>query len=83
MKYKNNFKEYTENGNIDFDQNTNALTFINKGTSSVKINNTFTLATDESLSISGNVGEIDFTAYNLSFVAGGTFNVIVITKVYV
>jgi hypothetical protein len=83
MKFKNNFKEYTESGNVDFDQNTNAITFINKGTVAVTINNTITLSVNDTLSIGGNEGEIDFTTYNASFVPGGNNSLIVITKCYV
>ena len=31
INYRNSFKEYTLNGNVDFDENTNAITFINTG----------------------------------------------------
>lgn len=83
-KYKNNFKEYSENGNIDLDVNTNAITFINKGTSLVTINDTYPVtAGGGSLSIGGNEGEVDFTLYKASFATGGENKLIVISKQYI
>ena len=83
MQYKNNFKEYTESGNIDFDENTNAITFINKGVAAVTINNTITLAANENLAIGGNLGEIDMTGYRATFALVGARKLVVITKTYV
>ena len=83
INYRNSFKEYTLNGNVDFDENTNAITFINKGTVAVTINNCITLEVNDTLSIGGNVGEIDTTGYRLTFASGGGNSVIVITKCYV
>lgn len=85
MEYRNFFKEYSENGNIDFDHVSNGLTFINKGGADVTINNTLTLSTNDNLAIGGNQGEVDVTTYNITFTAGavGTKKLIIISKVYV
>lgn len=81
--YKNNFKQYTEAGNIDLDQNTNAITFVNKGSSAATINNTFVLQQSESIVIAGNVNEIDKTLYFVFFdIADTDRNLQVITKTY-
>jgi len=81
--YKNQFKIYSEAGNIDIDQQTNAITFINKGSSAATINEQLTLSQDESLVIAGNVNEIDKTLYSVWFdLADTDRNLIVITKVY-
>lgn len=81
--YKNNFKQYTEPGNIDLDQNTNAITFVNKGSSAATINNTFVLQQNESIVIAGNVNEVDKTLYFVFFdIADTDRNLQVITKTY-
>ena len=82
MEYKNEVKEYTENGNIDSAINCNAITFINIGTATVTVNNTIPIATGGTLIITGNKGEIDITQYFLKFGAG-TRQTAVITKIYV
>jgi len=84
INFRNDFKEYTESGNIDSGININAVTFINKGTSIVKINDTIILDINDSLAIGGNIGEIDVTNYKLSFEIGAFTNLVfVTTKVYV
>lgn len=81
--YKNNFKSYSISSNIDLDQFTNAITFINKGSSAATINNTFILAQNETLVIAGNVNEVDKTLYSVFFdIADTDRNLIVITKTY-
>lgn len=81
--YKNQIKAYSEAGNIDIDQHTNAITFINKGSSAATINEQLTLAQDESLVIAGNVNEVDITLYSVWFdLADADRNLIVIAKVY-
>lgn len=82
VPYKIHFKSYSENGNIDFDDNTNEITFVNKGTSIVTINNTFPLSANDSLSIGGNLGEVDKSVYVVGFEAGGENLLIVISKTY-
>lgn len=81
-QYKNEVKEYTENGNIDSATNCNAITFINIGTATVTINNTIPLATGDTLIITGNIGEIDITPYRLTYGAG-VRQTAVITKIYI
>lgn len=83
LNYKNNFKEYRESGNIDSEININAVTFINKGTSIATINDTHPItAGGGSLSIGGNIGEIDVTNYKVTFSPGGDNLLIVINKQY-
>lgn len=84
LKYKNNFKEYTESGNIDSEINTNAVTFINKGTSIATINDTYPIGINGgALSISGNIGEFDESNYRVTFASGGVNKLIVINKQYI
>jgi len=62
------FKTYVNNEDITA-EDCNAIEFINKGVSTVTIND-LPLATNESLSLSGNQRDIDQSSYSLNFGAG-------------
>lgn len=50
-------------------QKCNVITFVNKGTATANIGS-FPLATGESISFEGGIGEIDSTVYLITFGAG-------------
>lgn len=60
----------------------NAITFINNGASVVLLNN-IPLAVGASLSIEGNINEIDTTQYTLNFGTATNGNILVIQKMFV
>lgn len=82
--YKNLFKQYVDTGNIDAEENLNAITFINFGTGTVTLNDTVPIAAGATFIVGGNAGEIDKTNYNVSFAAGAVTNsLVVISKIII
>jgi len=63
-RYKIEVMQYNKTGKIA--AACNAITFYNNGTIGVKVQ-TIELVAGATLSIQGNVGEIDMTEYNLDF----------------
>jgi hypothetical protein len=59
------------------------ITFYNSGTTTVVLNNSLSIASGTSISITANVGEIDRTIYNYYFTGAGTNNLIVFRKIYI
>lgn len=62
----------------------NAINFLNRGTSTVTINN-LELSPGEQLSISGQTDEVDVTEYQITFITGAALSnkLIVLRKVFV
>ena len=63
-KFKIDINQYSEN--ILISSKSNAITFLNVGTTNVLINNV-TLVPGSNLAIQGNENEIDITEYRLDF----------------
>ncbi len=67
--------------NTDLESKCNAITFLNTGSNIVKINNVSLQPNGiGSLSIQGNVGEIDSTVYKIDFGVNVTGNLIQVIK---
>jgi len=81
--YKIISKTYTEAGNIDFDENTNSINFINTGATVVTINDNVELANNASISFDGNASEVDLTGYKVHFTGAGANELIVTKKIFV
>lgn len=79
-EYNNDFQTYVQSGQVL--ANCAEITFINQGTSSVVINSTLTLTTNQSLSCNGNRYEFDRTPYTIRFDNTGMNNLVVIRKYY-
>lgn len=79
MDYYNNFYAITFGQKIT--ANCAECTFINLGTATVTIDNTFPLVTGASLSLDGKAGERDVSTYTIGFGAG-TQNCILVRKFY-
>ncbi len=71
LTYTIEFQQVTNNKNIITGNKCNAISFTNKGTDTVYINNS-PLATNESLSINGHIGEYDKTTYKVQWQSGAT-----------
>ena len=78
--YKTELQVYTER-ELDVDSFCNDIIFYNSAAATVFVNG-FPVATNGTLSISGNENEINTTKYKLSF-NGGTGSVYVIRKKYI
>jgi len=59
------------------------ITFINNGTSNVTINAALTLSSQQSLTLTANMGEIDRTIYNFVFTGVGNNRLTVFRKIYI
>jgi hypothetical protein len=74
---------YTAYSNYRFVSKANAVTFINIGTINVTLNNTLVLTPGQSLSIEGNINEIDLTEYFINFGTATNGALLIIRKIYV
>ena len=74
---------YTAYQNYRFVSKSNAVTFINIGTINVTLNNTLVLTPGQSLSIEGNINEIDLTEYFINFGTALNGALLIIRKIYV
>lgn len=63
------------------ESNCNAITFLNKGTASAKING-MPLLPGEMISFAGLQDEIDITKYNVSYDSAGSKAIFVLRKIY-
>jgi hypothetical protein len=72
-------KTYDQPGQVV--SNCNSITFINYGTADCTIDYAITLAQNQSISFSGNVGEFTDQQFTVQF-GTGTFNLVVIRKIY-
>ena len=79
-EYTSEFLQVSESKNIS--GNCNSITFLNMGSSAANING-LDLQQNQSISIAGNYGEKDVTAYYITFAATGTKQLFVIRKLYV
>lgn len=79
-EYSSEFLQVTENLNTK--GNCNSITFLNMGSSVATVNG-LQLQQNQSVSIAGNYGEKDITAYYITFAATGTKQLFVIRKLYV
>ena len=82
QKYYVEFKNYYNSQQVS--SNCNDITFLNVGSNSVVIAGTITLQQNQSLQISGNVGELDTTEYQVQFTSYSSVNnnLVVIRKLY-
>jgi len=78
-KYRIDIQVLTQNNFVS--SNCNAITFLNTGAGTVKIND-FVLAANVSLVIEGNENELDTTSYQVMFPAN-TGNLTIFRKVYI
>lgn len=85
QKFIHNFETYTDGQSnwISKTANMNAITFWNKGTSVITINNVVPLSANDFISFSGDEGETDDTQYIWNTDNSGTNNLVVIKKSYV
>ena len=74
------FKTYVANEDITA-EDCNAIEFINKGVVTCSIND-LPLATNESLSLSGNQTDKDISSYTLSFAVGAGVRQMVVIRKY-
>lgn len=79
-EYTSEFLQVTEEKNLK--GNCNSITFLNMGSSVATVNG-LQLQQNQSISIAGNYGEKDITAYYITFAAKGTNQLFVIRKLYV
>lgn len=80
--YKYDFLNQTTDNQVT--SNCGDITFSNQGSNTVTINNTLILAPGQSLTLSGNAGELDITIYSFRFTVVTTNSLLVIIrKIYV
>jgi hypothetical protein len=79
MKYYEKFEIVNQTQEIQSD--CNSLTIVNTGTATAVING-LEIAVGDQYVILGNEGEVNVSKYRLSFIGGGTEQVILIRKIY-
>lgn len=81
ISYHTQIEQYSQNTNIQ--SGFNSAVFINSGSCNLTLNGAL-IGSGQSLSIDGNVGEIDVTnQYNVVFVVGGVNpQITVVKKIY-
>jgi len=82
QQYTTDFLTIPDQG-VAIESNCADITFTNYGTVNVIVNDVVILATNQSITISANRGEIDRTIYRVRYVSGaGTRNAIVVRRIY-
>lgn len=81
QQYKIDTLNLTQDGSVKSD--CADITFINSGTSNVVLNNSLTIPSGTSITITANKDEIDRTIYNYYFTGGGSNILIVFRKIYI
>jgi hypothetical protein len=81
IQYKIDTLNLTSDGSVKSD--CADITFFNSGTSTIVLNNSLSIASGTSISITANKDEIDRTTYNYYFTGGGTNILIVFRKIYI
>jgi hypothetical protein len=79
MKYYEKFEIVNQTQEIQSDSN--SLTIVNTGTATAVLNG-LEIAVGDQYVILGNEGEVNVSKYRLSFIGGGTEQVILIRKIY-
>lgn len=67
---------------IAIESNCADITFTNYGGANLIVNDVVILATNQSITISANRGEIDRTKYRVRYSGAGTKNAIVVRRIY-
>jgi hypothetical protein len=79
--YRIDSDQVSENKVYTLPERVNAIVFTNRGTNTVYINGE-PLNTDQSLSNSGQEGELDLSQYRINFVGAGTNALYIRLKIY-
>jgi hypothetical protein len=81
QNYKIDVLNYLLDGSVKSD--CADITFINTGSSTIRLNSALPLAPGQSITLSANAGEIDRTIYTYNFSGAGTNSLTVFRKVYI